>query len=220
MPFFSPDGQWLAFQGDTELMKISVTGCAPVRIAEIGNRELRGASWSSDGTIFFSGQSAGLSRASGEGSLVEEVTVPERERSEKSHRYPQVLPGGKAVLFTLGTGDIDLFDDASIAVLSLTTRDYRVVLEGGTNPHYSRTGHLVYGRRGELVAVPFDLESASVTGGPGTVLSGVTSGPIAGNVEFDLASDGGLLERWGRRGRSSGEANRRRGRHRDIARSG
>jgi len=202
MPFFSPDGQWLAFQGDTELMKISVTGGAPFLIAEIGNPELRGASWSSDGTIFFSGQSAGLSRVSGEGGLVEKVTVPERERGEKSHRYPHVLPGGKAVLFTLGTGDIDLFDDASIAVLSLATGDYRVVLEGGTNPHYSRTGHLVYGRRDELVAVPFDLESASVTGGSVTVLSGVTSVPIAGNVEFDLASDGTLVYAYGELSRS------------------
>jgi len=161
-------------------MKVSVNGGAPVRVTEVGGGALRGASWSIDGAIFFSGQSAGISRVSVEDGLVEKITIPDIERGEKSHRYPQVLPGGKAVLFTLGTGDIDLFDDASIAVLSLATGDYRVVLEGGTNAHYSHTGHLVYGRRGELVAVPFDLESATVTGGPVTVLAGVISVPIAG----------------------------------------
>jgi hypothetical protein len=57
---------------------------------------------------------SGLSRISETGGEAEELTTPDRKAKEKAHRFPEVLPGGKAVLFTLGTGDIASFDEAAI----------------------------------------------------------------------------------------------------------
>ena len=127
-PFFSPDGRWVGFHADGSLMKVSVSGGAPTHIANVGS-DFRGAQWSADGQIFFSPASgSGLSKVSAEGGTPETVTVPHPDRREKSHRGPEVLPGGKAVLFTLGSGDITSWDDGSIAVLSLDTGEYEVLV--------------------------------------------------------------------------------------------
>ena len=192
MPFFSPDGQWLGFFAAGKLMKVPVHGGAPVTISEVP--QPRGASWGSDGAIVLNPtSSAGLWRISADGGEPEVLTTPDRERREKSHRLPELLPGGKAVLFTLGTGDIESWDDASIAVLSLETGDYRILLEGGTNPRYSPTGHLIYARAGSLLAVPFDLTELQVKGVPAPVLENVTTSPVYGNAQFSVSRDGSLL---------------------------
>jgi eukaryotic-like serine/threonine-protein kinase len=85
------------------------------------------------------------------GGPVETLTTPDAAQKEKSHRFPQFLPGGKAVLFTIGGLNIASYDDARIAVLSLETRRYKVVVQGGTFGRYVSSGswspdghHLVY----------------------------------------------------------------------------
>ena len=205
MPFFSPDSQWLGFWAGGKLMKVAVSGGAPLTIAEVGVT-IRGACWTPEGEIVFmrdAGQ--GLSRISADGGEPEVLTTPNHDQHEKTHRLPEILPGGSAVLFTLGTGDIDSFDDASIAVLSLETGEYRVIIEGGTNARYSATGHLIYARAGYLLAVPFDLDELQVMGSPVPVLQGVLMRPNFGNAEFSVSRNGSLLYA---RGESWGEENR------------
>ncbi|HXV59267.1 MAG TPA: protein kinase [Vicinamibacteria bacterium] len=192
-PFFSPDGRWVGFysSADRKLVKVSVSGGAPVTIAETGT--VLGASFAADGTIVFApDKTMGLSRVAADGA-VEILTEPDRGRGEKSHRFPEMLPGDEAVLFTLGTGDIASWDDASIAVLSLDTGEYRVVLERGMHPRYSPTGHLVYARAGDLFSVPFDLDTLEVTGAPERALRGVITSPVSGTAEFALSREGSLI---------------------------
>ena len=136
MPFFSADGEWLGFSVEGPLMKVAIRGGTPVLMAEGGFS--RGASWSPDGEIVVPGGAGSLMRIPAAGGEPQALTAPNRERRERSHRFPEVLPGGKAVLFVVGTTMIESWDDASIAVLSLDTGEYRVVLAGGSNPHYSR----------------------------------------------------------------------------------
>ena len=156
MPFFSPDSQWLGFFAGGQIMKVSVSGGAPVAVVDMVTDQPRGASWGDDGYIVFStSTAAGLSRVSADGGQAEVLSIPNKERREKTHRFPHVLPGAKSVLFTLGTGDIATWDDASIAILSVETGEYRILVEGGMNARYSPTGHLLYARRGELFAVAF-----------------------------------------------------------------
>ncbi len=193
MPFFSPDSRWLGFLVGDNLMKVAVTGGALVAIAETGGN-VRGASWGDDDWIVFAPSgSVGLARVSAEGGVIEILTTPARDRREKSHRFPEVLPGADAVLFTLATGDIETFDDGSIAVHSLETGDYRVLLEGGTNPRYSATGHLVYAHGDSLFAVRFDASALQVKGTPVPVLDGVTSSLAFGPAEFSVARNGSLI---------------------------
>jgi len=162
----------------------------------------RGANWGPEGSIVFNpSNNHGLSRVSANGGEVEVLTSPDRERLEKSYRFPELLPGGEAVLFTLMRADLETFDDAPIAVLSLETGEYEVVLEGGASPRYSPSGHLVYTRGGSLLAVPFDLAELRVTGTPVPVLDGLSMWSLGGSADFSFSREGTLLyapgDAWG-----------------------
>ena len=191
MPFFSPDSQWLGFDAGGAMMKVSVSGGAPVRLFE-GSAD-RGASWSERGVVLSPGGSAGLELVTIDGGGMEPLTTLDRDRNEKSHRFPDVLPGGRAVLFAIGTTEIESKDEGSIAVLDLETGEQRVVLKGGMSARYSPSGHVVYARAGSLFAIPFDVDRLEVTGAPIAVVDGVSMSVAAGNAEFGLSRDRALL---------------------------
>jgi serine/threonine-protein kinase len=192
-PFFSPDGQWLAFFAKGRLKKVSVGGGTPVALCE--SQSARGGSWARDGTIVFSPIfTAGLARIPAAGGDPEVLTVPDSGRNERTHRWPEVLPGGKAVVFTIGTLDQPgYYEDATIAVADLESGETRTLIEGGSIARYSPTGHLVYSREGTLLAVPFDVDRLEVTGPPAPVLEGVARETTSGAVHFALSRDGTLM---------------------------
>ena len=99
-PFFSPDGQWVAFFAPGKLKKISVEGGAAIALCD--SLAGRGGSWGDDGNIIAAlDLHVGLSRIPSAGGPPTPVTECRAERV--THRWPQVLPGGKAVLFTAST---------------------------------------------------------------------------------------------------------------------
>ncbi len=190
--FISPDGQWVGFVDGAALKKVAITGGPPVTLSALEGAP-RGVTWGTDGTIIFATTSpaTGLQRVSAAGGEAAVLTNPDRERGERDHFWPEFLPGGKAVLFTISppTGDIA---NAQIAVLDLETRTWRVLIRGGSDAHYVPTGHLVYGVAGALRAVAFDLARLKVIGTPALVLEGVaTTGP--GGSEVALAGNGSLV---------------------------
>ncbi len=188
-PFFSPDGAWVGFFAGGKLKKVAVSGGAALAICDAP--EGRGASWGSDGTIVF-GVAAGLGlfRASANGGKAEELTRV--GAGQLSHRWPEILPGGEDVLFAIQGTTVD-WNTASIAVLSLKTGKIRTLIEGGTNPHYSPTGHIVFGRNDVLMAAPFDLKRLEVTGPPIPVLEDVYMNRVNGNVQVALSAEGTLV---------------------------
>jgi serine/threonine-protein kinase len=196
-PFFSPDNAWIAFSKDGALFRAAVSGGAPLRICSNCGGFASGADWSGDEVVLTLGF-AGLHRVPAAGGEPQVLTALDRERREKSHRFPQVLPGGDTVLFTLATSTTDSWDDASIAVASMKTGEYKVVLEGGTYARYSLTGHLLYVRGGSLHAVSFDPRTLEVTGEPALVLPQVMTTPVVGTAEFALTENGSLLYAPGR----------------------
>jgi serine/threonine-protein kinase len=106
-PFFSPDGKWIGFFADGKLKKVAVTGGGPVALVEASAASgvWAGGTWAEDGTIVFARDrlANGLVRVSAEGGDPEVLTKLDEEAGEVSHRWPQVLPGGKAVLYTAST---------------------------------------------------------------------------------------------------------------------
>ncbi|MGE3513176.1 MAG: protein kinase, partial [Vicinamibacterales bacterium] len=168
-PFFSPDGQWVAFGADGELRKVPLSGGPAVTLCKTS--ALFGASWGDDGTIVFAEQrNGGLRRVSAVGGTSESLTTP--RPGEYSHRLPHMLPGSRAVIFTILNGP-DLWDDTQIVVRSLDTGQQTVLVTGGADGRYVSTGHLVYVRLGTLMAVPFDPVRLEVTGGATGVIEGV-----------------------------------------------
>ena len=152
----------------------------------------RGATWLDDGSIVFSSFDD-LRRISADGGETEVLATPDREKRQKSLRFPDALPGGRVVLFTIGSADMESWDDATIAVLTLETGEIRTLIEGGTNARYSPTGHIVYARGRGLFAVPFDASSLEVTGAPVLVLEPVSTHPLNGPAQFAVSPTGSLL---------------------------
>ncbi len=188
-PFFSHDSAWIGFFADNKLKKVAVDGGPTVTLCDAVDN--RGAAWSEDGSILFAiaGQASLRRLAAGGGALTELPTTGDAAAAVDA-RFPQVLPGSRAVLFTSGVSGN--YDAASLVVQRLPDGPRKVVYRGGYHGRYLRSGHLVYIREGTLFAAPFDLERLEVLGASTPVLEGVSSNPGAGGAQF-ASSDGGAL---------------------------
>ena len=120
----------------------------------------------------------------------EPLTTPNTDEGERDHLWPDILPGGEAVLFTITTsGPIE---NSQIAVLTLETSETKLLISGGSNPRYVPTGHIVYGVQGTLRAVTFDLDTLTVTSDPIPVVDGVNTSS-SGSADFAVSLDGSLV---------------------------
>ena len=195
-PFFSPDGQWVAFFSGGKLKKIPVEGGPPILLCDAPFG--RGGTWGEDHTIIvqLTAAPSGLSRIPEGGGAPQPLT--ELAQGELTHRWPQFLPGGKAVVFTNSTLP-GSFDAATIEVLSLHDRRRKTLHRGGTYGRYLATsngsGHLVFINRGTLFAVPMDLDALEVHGTPVPVLQEISYSSNSGAAHFDFSQDGTLMYR-------------------------
>jgi len=192
-PFFSPDGQWLGFFADGMLKKMSVHGGAAVTLCDVVDD--RGGNWGEDGTIVFSKGGSALSKVSSAGGTPQPLTTLDQQAGEITHRWPQVLPGSKAVLFTGGIGAN--FEGAEIAVYSIASGQRKTVQRGSFYARYLPSGHVVYMHEGTLFAVPFDLKRLEVTGQPAPILEDVVTNAAAG-AQFSFSENGNLVYVAGR----------------------
>ena len=189
-PFFSPDGEWVGYfsRSDSQLKKVATIGDAPVTLSDAAFSF--GASWGSDDTIVY-GQSEGIWRVSANGGTSELVVPTEAEQVHG----PQILPGGEWVLFSLtrATGSTR-WDEAQIVVQSLESGERKILWEGGSEARYVPTGHLVYALEDVLFALPFDLTSLEVLGGPVPVIDRVRRAPGVSTASANYGfSDRGTL---------------------------
>ena len=202
-PSFSPDGEWIAFFKDNDLCMIPVGG-GTLQVVTTAQAAPRGLAWAPDGTIYFSrSYSSGLWKVAASGGAAQKVTEPDVAAGENGHRWPQLLPGGRHILFSIRKGDLRSFDDGPIAVLSLKTGSWKTILVGGMYPRYLPTGHLLFGRAGALYAVKFDLGSMTVEGTPRRVLDGVMTLGDSGVADYAISDKGDLVYLPGRAAPSS-----------------
>ena len=169
-PFFSPDGEWIAFTVPGDSLKIiSIRGGHPQTLCPIGSNPY-GGSWSEKGTIVFSGSNTGLFRIPATGGEPEVVT--RLEAGEQGHRWPAFLPGGETVLMTRRTQGPS-FQETRIELVQLVDGRRQVLQgEGAYHGQYA-SGHFVFMRDTTLFAAPFDLKSRTQTGPPVPVLQNV-----------------------------------------------
>jgi Tol biopolymer transport system component len=133
----------------------------------------------------------GLQRVSAAGGTPEVLTRPDHARGEVNHLWPELLPGGRAVLFTI-TAQTGGLDAAQIAVRDLRTGTQQILIRGGSDAHYAASRHMVYTAAGTLRAIPFDLSRLETSGTAVPVVSRiVTTGSGAG--DFAVATDGTLV---------------------------
>jgi eukaryotic-like serine/threonine-protein kinase len=192
-PFFSPDSQWIGFFANGKLKKINLRGSFPTTLCDATTDD-RGGSWGPDDTIIFApAATSGLMRVPTSGGTPQALTSPDPGKRERTHRWPEILPGGKAVVFTIGSVDTpDYYLDAKIALQSLETGKREILPVEGTFARYDPAGYLVFAQRGGLFAVPFDLKRLQVTGPPVRVLDDVAMDASTGAIDFSLSRTGSL----------------------------
>jgi serine/threonine-protein kinase len=187
-PFFSPDGQWLAFYANAQLKKVAITGGAVITLAQ-ASAVPRGATWGSQGTIVFANAAGVLQRIPDAGGSPQPLSP--LGKVENSLRWPEFLPGGQAVLFATGaasaTGEI-----AAQLIGSGERRDL-IQVQGVTPPRYATSGHVVYAHAGNLMAVPFDPWRLEVTGAAVPVLEGIRQATVTGAAQFSISATGTLV---------------------------
>ena len=179
-PFFSSDGKWIIFsdaRGDAR--RIAVDG-GPVVDAPM--RFLSAESFIKDR------YRGGLERATDDGWVP--ITIPDSIGGERAHMWPQLLPGGDLLLFTV-LGPSMMWHNAQVVVEELASGSRTTIANGATFGRYVPTGHIVYtDANGTLEAVPFDLKARRVTGDPMVVESGVRAAYWGGAASFAIAEGG------------------------------
>jgi serine/threonine protein kinase/Tol biopolymer transport system component len=190
-PFFSPDGNWVAFHADGKLKKVSLLGGTPQLICDA--KSGLGGTWSEDGTIYFGDwKKASLIRvpsAGGEPELLATgLRLVEEDLFEHSYFWPQILPGGKDLLYTIWNKPQEM----NVAVYSLERGEHKTLIEKGGHACYLPPGFLVYTWGGDLMAVPFELEKLEVTGSPELIFEGIQRGDW-GLANFALSDSGSLV---------------------------
>jgi serine/threonine protein kinase len=200
-PFFSPDGEWVGFFVDLQLKKLSLTDGSIVVVcpATIG----AGAAWGENGQIITSlGLGEPLKQVPAAGG--DPVPLTDLSAGERTHRWPQILPGGKAVLFTTSKS-LSGYDASNIEIATLQGPGEKIarrktLIQGGTFGRYVATsrkaGHLLYVSKGRLFAVTFDPNAQELRGKPIPLLEKINYNPNTGSAQFEIsgtASGHGLL---------------------------
>ena len=146
-----------------------------------------GASWGADGSIIIGGGfTNGLLRVPENGGTP--TTVLDLGPGDILYRTPQILPGGKAVLFVSygqpsGTA-------GNIEVFSYADRRRKTLVRGTDFARYLASGHLVYTHERTLFAIPFDVNRLETRGTAVPVLTDLDPGN-----DLDFSGNGTLVYR-------------------------
>jgi len=196
-PFFSPDGNWVAFATDTSSMRAGIGQLKKFSLASGLTQSICripdyfGGDWSENGTIAFVGlEQGGIWTVPAAGGTPAPAAASIKVKGQDSPRgvlWPQHLPGGRLLVT-----DEDASRWGDVGVLDLRNRELRYLLSSAFSGRYIPTGHLLYlDSLGTLFAMPFDPLRAEKTGAPVAALKDVTVS--AGLSGAFAVSDSGTL---------------------------
>jgi Tol biopolymer transport system component len=184
--FFSPTGEEIGLFSGGKLLRMSLRDSAVQPVAE--SPSPRGASWEKE-RILFSPHTVGGLRSvglSGSGSSRE---IPlAGDKNEQSQRWPSLLPDQRHALLTSWRAN-----GSDIVVIDLETGDRKVVVENGSYPRLTPTGHLVFARENALYAAVLDARSFEPRGAPVVIVEGVQVDSITGAAFYDFSNEGTLV---------------------------
>src|SRR6266487_452111 len=198
-PFFSPDGRQVGFLRDFIVQIASLDGGPPITVLD-SLTGVSGASWGPDNFIYVDAfnDNFGLVRVEPKpGARPRWFTTLDTARGEIDHAWPDVLPNGKGVLFTVrfrgkngAKGRISL----SIAVADSPSGKHRVIVDDAMYARYTTSGHLLYVTTNKtLMVVPFDQNSMRVTGEPTPLTEGMRLGFLGGSADLAVSATGTLV---------------------------
>ena len=200
-PFFSPDGKHVGFLEDRRVRIASIAGGPAITVSDTLNGEA-GGSWGPDGFIYVGGIGEGI----GDGALLrvrakagskpEWFTVLDTAKGEVLNTWPDALPNGKGVLFTVwfsGKNGVKGSTSHAIAVAEVPSGRHRVIIEDAIYARYASSGHIVYVTADKtLRVVPFEQNSMKVAGEPITLTEGIQAG-FFGSADLAISATGTLV---------------------------
>jgi serine/threonine-protein kinase len=193
-PAVSPDGKWVAFWAARTIRKMPLGG-GPSAVLASNLPIPAGMAWDEAGNLYFGGEDDRISVVAASTARRPVTTVGD---GEERHLLPWPLPGGKALLFTVRKSGY-LWGNEEVVALTLATGQRKRVLSGAADARYLPSGHLVFLRRGTLMAVAFDPGRLEVRGRPEVMLDAVAqalTGSIStvntGAGQFAIGPDGTL----------------------------
>jgi serine/threonine protein kinase len=174
-PFWSPDGRQLAFFADDRLKTIDIESGRVEVLTEAG-RPAHGGDWNQNGLLLFS-TDTGLDRINADGTHRQHVTTLDRSKAEYQHGWPQFLPDRRRFLFVVRSNREEF---SGVYVGSLDSPVRKRLMPAYSRVAYSPSGHLLFVRRGTLMAQAFDQSDAELKGEPF---------PLVGSIKYHVASD-------------------------------
>jgi serine/threonine-protein kinase len=110
---------------------------------------------------------------------------------EISHRFPQVLPGGTAVLYTAST-EVNIGTGSTLVVQSLPSGERTIVQHGGYFGRYVASGHIIYLQDDTLFVMPFDRKRLKAAGPAGRTGDSVRSDVTRGSAQLAVSPTGSM----------------------------
>jgi eukaryotic-like serine/threonine-protein kinase len=192
-PFWSADGRSLGFFADGKLKRLDLAG-GPVQ-ALCDAPSGRGGTWNKDGVILFTPRGllgVGLYRIPASGGTPVQISTPDRNLKEDSHRWPFFLPDGIHYLYSAInlSGQQELH---SIYLGALDSNEKRLVIRARGNATYVDPGYLFFYRDRTLFAQRFDVGSVKLTGEAVPLFADIGFAPRIAKAAFSAASSGLLV---------------------------
>ncbi len=186
-PAFSPDSEWLAFEQGGFIMKMRANGGAADQIVAVPEG-VYGLHWSEATTITAGLRTRGVVSIDLDSRTMDYLVFP--DSTNLSYQSPQLLPGGKKLLYTRAGGTPD---DSRIMILDRRSGAPKILHEGGSDGRYLETGHLIYIWNSSLWARAFDPASGELSGPAISVEDGVNQSWGRPTLGQWAVSDGGTL---------------------------
>ena len=201
-PFFSPDGEWIAYivPEPTEgvMYKVPASGGSPIKICDAFPPSA--AVWLNDDTIILAGQGENLNlsaspylsqlyRVSANGGSPTQISTADGiGKNEWTHNNPAAIPGYDKILFTIINPT-----SQKIAVMNLDSGEYEPIIEDAFRAQYAPSGHIIFARRNALWAVPFDPESQTILGREVVIQNEVEMYAELTQASFAVSHEGSLI---------------------------
>jgi serine/threonine-protein kinase len=187
-PFFSPDGRWIAYTtSSSTLRKVPVSGGTSSPVTDTGNAAI--GAWGTSGIVF--ADQRGLFLVPSDGGRA--MALPVRLGPNEQATFPEVLPGGRVVLFTViatrsnTPASVAVDPSSRIEAVDIVTGAQLPLVHGGGHPRYLGSGHLAFGSGQTMRAVAFDPDTLEVRGTPEEVMT------ETGSAYFEASNAGTVI---------------------------
>jgi len=207
-PFWSPDGEFVAFFAEGTLRRVRISGGQSQTICQVSAGS--GGTWSRENVIVFAvmpafqrslsasnlsvapDETTMLYQVSAFGGAPTSVTTLDKAGGEVSQSWPQFLPDGEHFLYLSRNQEPA---KTGTYVQRLGSEHRKFLLPNRIRTRYAPPGHLLFIRNQTLFVQPFDLKSLQLRGEPFSVADGASGNLISGDGSFDVSENGVLVYR-------------------------